>query len=224
MGGAAKVRKDITIYHHTSILRTNLIWMAGVVEVEGRQGVPLHPVLGEVQTDIRFRRALKDFPAVAWFTRNVNVPGCLKDHSVYFQDRTTGESTCMSLDRMTANGITLRRMALGFPAAAIPVVKWNEHYGYATAEGRELNETAIACGDDPDDWYVAETAVPLKHMTEIRAAKGINDLKMVRNPEYHSQIMALLARMEVEPAYIPPTWMSKKDATALAASLNLRMG
>jgi hypothetical protein len=41
MGEAKRRRQqnstpDRVVYHHTSTLRTNLLWMSGVIEVEGR--------------------------------------------------------------------------------------------------------------------------------------------------------------------------------------------
>ena len=38
MGAAKRKRQNRvpTVYHHTSTLRTNLIWMSGVIEVEGK--------------------------------------------------------------------------------------------------------------------------------------------------------------------------------------------
>lgn len=44
--GQAKLKRANAVpvaYHHTSTLRTNLIWMAGVIEVEGRSGPVIHP-------------------------------------------------------------------------------------------------------------------------------------------------------------------------------------
>jgi hypothetical protein len=69
--GEAKRRKmnaEPTVYHHTSTLRTNFLWMSGYVLPEGKMKPARHPDLGVVQTDARFRRAMQDFPPVAWFT------------------------------------------------------------------------------------------------------------------------------------------------------------
>jgi len=59
------------VYHHTSTLRTNLLWMSGVIEVEGSGREPLHPQLGIIKTDVLRRRAMQDFPPVAWLTSEV---------------------------------------------------------------------------------------------------------------------------------------------------------
>lgn len=40
------------IYHHTSSLRANLIWVSGVIELEGQSKGALHPIIGEIITDV----------------------------------------------------------------------------------------------------------------------------------------------------------------------------
>jgi hypothetical protein len=43
--GQAKVRKaqsQPTLFHHTSTLRTNQLWMSGVIQVEGKSGPVIH--------------------------------------------------------------------------------------------------------------------------------------------------------------------------------------
>ena len=74
MGQAKEKRKNAvpTVYHHTSTLRTNLIWMSGVVQVEGQSDGVLHPQLGRIDTDARIRRELRDFPPLAWFTSQIS--------------------------------------------------------------------------------------------------------------------------------------------------------
>ena len=82
MGGEAKRKRENavpTVYHHTSTLRTNLIWMSGVVQVEGRSEGAFHPDLGEIKTDELMRRACKEFPPVAWFTTRIKIPECLRE-------------------------------------------------------------------------------------------------------------------------------------------------
>lgn len=61
------------MYHHTSTLRTNLIWMSGVIDVEGSQQKVIYPHLGEIGTDVLLRRSMTDFPPVAWFTRRMEI-------------------------------------------------------------------------------------------------------------------------------------------------------
>lgn len=45
-----------------------------------------------VVSDTRFRRAMLDFPAVAWFTDDINVPKCLIQSSLFLVKPETGES------------------------------------------------------------------------------------------------------------------------------------
>ena len=90
-----KIRRQnqaATVYHHTSTLRTNLIWMSGVIEVEGKSKGVFHPQLGEIRTDAKVRRALKDFPPVAWFTTRIAVPRVLTSSEIVFVERVTGEN------------------------------------------------------------------------------------------------------------------------------------
>ena len=48
-----------TIYHHTSTLRTNQLWMSGQLLPEGRMPPALHPFLGTIETDATLRRAMR---------------------------------------------------------------------------------------------------------------------------------------------------------------------
>src|SRR5712664_3230068 len=80
--GEAKRRRlasdgSLTVYHHTSTLRTNLIWMSGAIELEGRSPPVYHPRLGEIRTDALARRSMKDFAPLAWFTTQTSIPQCL---------------------------------------------------------------------------------------------------------------------------------------------------
>ena len=156
MGEAKRRRQNAvpTVYHHTSTLRTNLIWMSGVIEVEGKSEGAFHPQLGEIKTDARLRRELKNFPPLAWFTKSIAVPNCLTQFVCLAIDQKTGEQRELKLDSGMANAVTLNRVALGFPTADVPVVPWPHYYGYSTPEGEELNDWARAAGDDPDEWYV----------------------------------------------------------------------
>jgi hypothetical protein len=114
-------------------------------------------------------------------------------------------------------------MALGFRVEEIPVIAWPEHYGYATPEGALLNETARDCGDDPDRWFVAEERINIDKMCEVRVAKSRQDLKMIRRDDYLAKLKPMLAQLKMEKAYVPPAWLSLKDAEALAASLGLKI-
>jgi hypothetical protein len=149
MGEAKRRRLAVvpTVYHHTSTLRTNLIWMSGVIQVEGNSKGVMHPQLGEVKTEALFRRPMRDFPPVAWFTTRIEIPGILKRFALYLEDKNTGEIERVDLDQEMVNGISLNRVALGFRIGDIGVTPWPQHPGYFTAEGQELNETAREAGD-----------------------------------------------------------------------------
>ena len=80
-----------TVYHHTSTLRSNLLWMSGVIEVEGKASPVFHPKIGEINTNARLRRSMTDFPPVAWFTSQIEVPKYLMDVALFTETKITGE-------------------------------------------------------------------------------------------------------------------------------------
>lgn len=222
--GQTKLRQATApqvVYHHTSTLHTNLIWMSGAVEVEGYSEPVLHPHLGTLQSDLRFRRACRDFPAVAWFTADLNVPKCLIQTSLFFSRPGASDAIEIEIAAPVANAISLRQMALGFKLADIPVTPWPEHRGYATSEGRTLNDTARAAGDNPDLWFVSEHRVSLDHMIEIRVARSTQNLKMERRDDYLEKLRPMLEFLKREKAYVPPAWLSIEDARLLADRLGL---
>jgi hypothetical protein len=190
----------------------------GAIEIEGQQEAPLHPQLGIIYTGLRFRRPCKDFAPVAWFTTEISVPKCLVQSSLFLKKEDSSETLEIPMSKVLSNGIALHRIALGFPASEIPVKPWPHYYGYATPEGQALNETARASGDEPDHWYVSEERVGLRHMSEIRIAKSMQDLKMKRNDEYLCQIKKLLAALKDERVCVPPAWLSRKDVEVVAGS------
>lgn len=224
--GEAKRRRESAIpmvYHHTSSLRTNLIWMSGVIEVEGKSKGVFHPQLGEIKTDASLRRGLKDFPAVAWFTKRIEVPKCLQSKTLLYQSKDTGETKELHLDEMMSNGIALQRIALGFPVHAIDVIPWPEHRGYATAEGRELNGSARAVGDDPDDWYVSENPVDVLASTEVYTASSIFAPKLRRRSDYLRDVHYMVRMCREEPrAFIPPSWLSEEQARGVASAMGIK--
>lgn len=219
MGEAKRRRENAVpmVYHHTSSLRTNLIWMSGVIQVEGKSEGVFHPHLGEIKTDASVRRALKDFPPVAWFTTRIDVPKCLQSKTLLYQSKDTGEMKELHLDEKMSNEIALQRIALGFPANNIAVVRWPDYRGYDTAEGRVLNETARDAGDDPDDWYVSEVPVDVLASTEVYTSASIFTPKLRRRPDYLRDVhhMVRLCR-ETPGAYIPPSWFNEEQARAFA--------
>ena len=219
---AAARAADPIIYHHTSTLRTNLIWMAGSVLVEGQGRTPLHPVLGEVQSDPRYRRAMSDFPAVAWFTTDINVPQCLIQHSIFLKDPKTGNVVEKWLNKDEAAAISLERVALGFRIADIKATPWPSYPGYDTPEGAVLNDTARDVGDDPNKWYVTEHSVDLDHMTEVWLPKKRYDLKLIQSDKYLGEVRKLIAMCKSRSdAYVPPSWLTEKEARQLAQALNV---
>jgi len=194
--------------------------MSGVIELEGNSKGAFHPQLGEIQTDVKARRACEDFPPLAWFTSSIRIPRCLMDVDVKL---TTKAGQPLEVDvmggrdkRAIANGITLNRMALGFPLAESSILPWREHYGYGTPEGRELNDSAREAGDDPDVWFVSETPVDVLRASEVWISRSKYQPKLERNHAYLSDIhkMVTLCR-ETEGVYIPPAWLSPEQAAAL---------
>jgi hypothetical protein len=212
------------IYHHTSTLRTNLLWMAGVIEVEGKGREPLHPHIGVIKTDVLRRRAMQDFPPVAWFTSEIVVPNCLRNMKLYFTDKNTG--AVRYEDEAVGNlsdAIALNRVALGFRLSECPsIVKWSEHPGYRTAEGGDLNETARTSGDDPDAWYVSEQPIDLLKVVEFWSSRKIMNPKLQREDWYLKDLHNMVRNCrERKDMYIAPTWLKPEQARALASAMGL---
>lgn len=222
--GEAKRRAQGTeglVWHHTSILRTNQLWMSGYLLPEGEMKPVHHPQLGEVGTNAVYRRPMKDFAPLVWFTSEVSVPQCLQKGSIVLVAK-DGTHQQIDITPEIMNGMSLHRVALGFRPDGIGVQPWREHPGYATAEGRELNETARDAGDDPDAWFVSETKVDLLACCAFRQAKSLNDLKMVPRDAYVADMHRMVRMCREKPGvYIPPSWVSEKDARLLAARLGL---
>lgn len=218
--GEAKRRREMavpTVYHHTSTLRTNLIWMTGIIELEGRSSGVHHPALGEIKTDALARRQMADFPPLAWFTTEISVPKCLLKAGFYAVDRNTGEQWKLDLGEGTSNAIALNRIAIGFAISDIPVVPWSAHRGYHTAEGAELNETAREAGDDPANWYVSEQPVDVMLATEIWSSKSIMRPRLERLPAYLGRVKEMVQMCRETPgAMIPPTWIDPEVAARWA--------
>jgi hypothetical protein len=225
--GEAKRRRAAgvpTIYHHTSTLRTHLIWMSGVIELEGKSPPVQHPHIGEIRTDALARRAVIDFPRLAWFTTQISIPNCLINSVIYGIDKLTGERKAIETDAMTANALALNRVAIGFPIDNVPVVPWPEHAGYSTGEGRELNETAIEMGDNPKHWYVAEEPVKVLQASEIWSSPSMLIPRLIRQDWYLRDVHRMVRLCREKRVYIPPTWLKPEDARALARKLNVPLG
>lgn len=226
MGEAKRRRANAgtVVYHHTSTLRTNLIWMSGVIEVEGKSEGVFHPAIGEIRTDVLARRATKDFPPVAWFTNQIAIPQCLVNSEYYGIDKNTGERIEMRLGdkRDVANVLALNRIAIGFPIDKIPVVRWTDYFGYSTPEGRELNESAIEAGDDPANWYVSENPVDVLQSTEIWGSSSILRPKLRRHESYLSVVHQMVRTCRSDKShFIAPTWMTQSEVEVVARKLGV---
>jgi len=218
--GEAKWRRENavpTVYHHTSTLRTNLIWMSGVIEVEGKGGTVIHPKLGEIGCDATMRRPMKEFPPLAWFTKRISVPRCLTEVGFYGKDKVTGARIELQVGAGAANALALNRMALGFRIADIPVIPWPEHRGYQTGEGRDLNDSAREYGDDPDEWYVSEVPVDVAAISEAWGSKTIMRPKLQRMSSYVDDIKRMVEMCRATPGvFIPPAWVKPADVARMA--------
>ena len=223
--GEAKRRREgpRLIYHHTSTLRTNQLWMSGQLLPEGKMPPAFHPQLGEIQTDAFVRRPMKDFPPVVWLTEEVGVPKCLVSMRLRFASKDTGEEVAgLDINGGLSNAIALNRVSLGFRPNDLGAVRWSDHDGYRTQEGRELNETAREVGDDPDRWWVSEAPVDLMQMVELRVSRSISKPKLERNDAYFSKIKELIQRCRDNPGvYVPPTWLTGDQARVLAVRLGI---
>jgi hypothetical protein len=223
--GEAKRRRDAavpTIYHHTSTLRTNLIWMSGVIQVEGKSDGVFHPELGEINTDASVRRSMKDFPPVVWFTRRVEIPKVLIGASLFGVDKITGEKREIGGSADLVNAMALNRLALGFRISDIPVIPWHEYRGYTTGEGQELNESALEAGDDPTEWYVSEEPVDVLKVSEFWYSPSVMTPRLRRSDGYIQNIRQMVRLCRETPgAYIPPTWMKPEQAASLGRAMGV---
>lgn len=222
--GQAKIRKlnrEPTVYHHTSTLRTNEIWMSGQILPEGKMNDVLHPVLGVMQSDARFRRPMIDFPPLVWLTTQIEVPRCLKMFSVHFVNE-GGVVSEIQVNDDVANSIALNRFALGFPIKAIGAVPWKDHRGYSTEEGKKLNETAIDAGDDPENWYVTEAPVDVLHASEVWFSRSKLRPKLTREDWYFEQMRKMVTMCRDNPGtFIPPSWLTQEQGRALARRMGV---
>jgi hypothetical protein len=238
--GEAKRRKAaaaaLTVYHHTSSLRTNLIWMAGVIEREGQGKEPVHPEMEFMQfaRGAYLRRPMKDFPPVAWFTTQIAIPNCLRHWTQTFrnQDGSVNEEAHAQWETLKPtdpkvmqdiyDAITLHRVALGFPVASIPVTPWPKYYGYRTPEGHALNESARDVGDNPNDWWISEQPVDVLQASEVWLSRTKYNPKLTCEDWYLKDIrrMVTLCR-EMPTCFIPPSWMSIEQQKAFARYMDV---
>jgi hypothetical protein len=226
MGEAKRRKAGVVVYHHTSSLRTNLMWMSGVIELEGRGKPATHPHLeGPIIQCATVRRAMRDFPAVAWFTSEIAIPNCLREGQFAFITK-TGEVVRYEhgVDpRKFADATALQRAAIGFRLADCPtIVPWPSYYGYTTDEGRELNETARDVGDDPDRWFVSEQPVDLLRSVVVYISPTIFEPKLVRQDWYVKHVHNMVRMCREQNVYIAPSWMKEETVRDAAAHLGLK--
>jgi hypothetical protein len=207
-----RMRSNQLVYHHTSTLRTNLIWMSGYLQTEDQCRPPLHPTLGLLQQNPLYRRKMVDFPPLVWFTSHREVPGCLRNMTLRVGD------TIEHHQGDVTDFIALHRIALGFSKTHF--VRWPEYFGYATAEGRELNESAREYGDNPDDWYISEVPVDVSHAEEVLISPTKYNQKLKRSDKYLSAVRNMVALCRAHPnSFIPPSWMDPEDAKSAASEV-----
>jgi hypothetical protein len=152
---------------------------------------------------------------VAWFTSRLSVPGCLMASTLVTEK--DGETNHIPLSDAEAHALALNRVALGFRAEEYPVVRWPDHRGYRTSEGRDLNETAREAGDDPDEWWISETPLDVLTACEVYIASNMMRPKLVRNDEYLRNVKQMVAFCRDNPGtFIPPSWMQETEAKKLA--------
>lgn len=213
-----RCRDGAMAYHHTSSLWTNLIWMSGVIEVEG----VVHPHMGRITIDARLRRPMTDFPAVAWFTTRIEVPKVLMNAKLRILDQETGKVRREVVDPTIVNALALNRVTLGFRLADVDLIAWPEYRGYGTAEGRALNQTARDAGDNPEDWYVSENPVNVMKASEVWLSSSIFNPKLQRADWYLADVKRMVTMCrELKGVYIPPSWLKPEKAAELTKWLGI---
>jgi len=208
-----------TIYHYTSALYTNQIWMAGYLMLPGLRDVTYHPIFGDIPAvDCS---AFGHLPLI-WFTTNRNIPRCLRS---YMLMRPNDGSPALSVraPALVVDAFCYMRIALGFHAKEIGAVPWPEHPSYDTDEGRGFAETAREVGDNPDEWYVAERPVDILKATTARLPKKVMGTELIPNDGYLREVKAMVAFSQEFPGklYIPPSLMPRELAEQLTARLGL---
>lgn len=220
-------RPATVVYHHTSTLRTNLIWMSGKIELEGRSKGVFHPKLGEIQTDVKARRPCNDFAPLAWFTSSIVIPACLQEVGFQLGGKDGSASVRVPFGsdaRSMSNAVALNRVAIGFPLEGSTIIPWREHAGYETEEGWDLNESAREVGDDPDRWHVSDVPVDMMTASEIWVSLSKYRPKLQRMPGYLDEVKTLVQRCRDRPdIYVPPSWLTPDQAAELAKSAGIEM-
>jgi hypothetical protein len=169
---------------------------------------------------------MEDFPAVVWLTEQVGVPRCLVQTGLRFINPESGkELGQLDIDESVANALALNRISLGFHPGEIGAVRWPDHPGYSTREGRELNETAREVGDDPNQWWVSEEPVDLMQAVEVRISRSVSKPKMERSDQYLGEVKRMVELCRTtEGVYIPPSWLTSQQAARIAKEVGLPIG
>jgi hypothetical protein len=239
MGDAKRRRAVPIVYHHSSVVAQNLMWMQGELLPGGPEPVEVpHPRIahfriGGAEAE---RRACKDFPPLVWFTSRIKIPACLRKLTklvIYAKDQSVFESEEFQRDlaildeeyrKLSTEDLTnayrWNRTALGFPLTSIPAVRWCDYPGYGTPEGKDLNETAIEAGDNPRDWYVSETPIDIMQMTEFWASRSVWNPQLEKLKDYVRDVKVLVEMSRAaqecgKKLFIPPSWMNQDDAVKM---------
>lgn len=185
----------------------------------------MHPNLGVINSNFNLRRGGVEFPKLAWFTRNVETPKCLILNTIAFVDKETGKTVELPTSSLAGNGIALNRIAIGFSISEHGLTPWPDYYGYETREGQELNESARAVGDNPDEWLVSERPVDVATAVEARVSRSVFQPKLERSDAYLRDIKKMVALCrDRKDVFIPPAWLSEEKAKLLAAKMGIPIG
>lgn len=195
-----------------------------------------HPKLGAISVRKRTPPS-PDFPHLVWFTSRTAILRCRSEArlSDMLGLSCPRSDNCFRFCRLAgclqralesrnwsasdvSNLFHWRRIALGFPLSDVAVVRWRDHRGYYTDYGRHLTVSAVAAGDDPDDWFVSEQPVDVMRLTEYWASPSPwkPRLERIRGyvPEVRKMVsMCRAARTAGEEICIPPPWMNTGNET-----------
>ena len=212
---------DPIVRHYTSHLWTAQIWTDGRIRVEGERPDPMHPQLDLTGFhDPHQFRPMRDFGPVVWLTTQPGVPPtCRLVTMPVQQGREPGRHV---LGPPYSDAVSLTRISLGFRASDIGAVKWSEHPGYGTPEGRQLTVDAVALGDDPSRWWVCDRDVDVLRIVECRQAESIENPRMRPFDEYIVGIKRLVGMAQIPNSWIAPTWMPPEMAKEAARLAGIR--
>lgn len=213
--------EDPIIRHYTSHLWTSHIWTDGRIRVEGERPDPMHPELDLTSFhDPRHARPMRDFGPVVWLTTQPGVPPTCRVITMPVQQGALPGRHV--LGPPYSDAVSLTRISLGFRASEIGAIKWSAHPGYETDEGRELNDAAVAIGDDPTQWWVCDQDIDVERIVECRQADSIEDPHMKPFNEYIVGIKRLVGMAKIPNSWIAPTWMPIEVAKEAARQAGIQ--